>query len=419
MSELKAQMDQLGQAAKAAAQDLALAPAEAKNNALKAAAQAIRAQLPAILEANKKDMTAAEAKGISSAMLDRLALDADRVEAMAEGLEAIAAFPDPIGKSLETWEQPNGLKFEKVSVPLGVIGIIYESRPNVTADAGALCLKAGNASILRGGSESFHSSGAILTCLQSGLEAAGLPTASIQRVPTIDRAAVGHLLTMSNYVDLIIPRGGRGLIERIQTESRVPVLAHLDGLCHTYLHGSANPKMALEVVLNAKMRRTGICGSTETLLVDKTFSDTDLKPILDELMTKGCEIRGDAAIQELDSRVNEAVASDWDTEYLDAILSVRKVDGLSDAVSHINQHGSHHTEAIIAEDLSAASTFQQQVDAGIVIHNASTQFADGGQFGMGAEIGISTGKLHARGPVGADQLTSYKYLVRGEGHARP
>ncbi|WP_419902787.1 glutamate-5-semialdehyde dehydrogenase [Kiloniella sp.] len=419
MSELKAQMDQLGQAAKAAAQDLALAPADAKNNALKAAAEAIRAQLPVILEANKKDMIAAEAKGISSAMLDRLALDADRVEAMAEGLEAIAAFPDPIGKSIENWEQPNGLKFEKVSVPLGVIGIIYESRPNVTADAGALCLKAGNASILRGGSESFHSSGAILECLQSGLETAGLPTTSIQRVPTTDRAAVGHLLTMSDYVDLIIPRGGRGLIERIQTESRVPVLAHLDGLCHTYLHGSADPKMALEVVLNAKMRRTGICGSTETLLVDETFADADLKPILDELQAKGCEIRGDAAIQSLDTRVNEAVAVDWDTEYLDAILSVRKVDGIADAISHINRHGSNHTEAIIAEDTSAAAVFQQEVDAGIVIHNASTQYADGGQFGMGAEIGISTGKLHARGPVGADQLTSYKYLVRGTGHARP
>ena len=419
MSELKAQMDQLGKAAKAAAQDLALAPAEAKNNALKAAAQAMRAQLPTILEANKKDMAAAEAKGISSAMLDRLALDPDRIEAMAEGLEAIAAFPDPIGKSLENWKQPNGLKFEKISVPLGVIGIIYESRPNVTADAGALCLKAGNASILRGGSESFHSSGAILTCLQSGLEAAGLPIAAIQRVPTTDRAAVGHLLTMNDYVDLIIPRGGRGLIERIQTESRVPVLAHLDGLCHTYLHHSADPKMALEVVLNAKMRRTGVCGATETLLVDDAFADADLKPILESLIAKGCEVRGDTAVQVLDERINKAVDADWDTEYLDAIISVRKVNGLVDAISHINRHGSHHTEAIIAEDLSAAAAFQQEVDAGIVIHNASTQFADGGQFGMGAEIGISTGKLHARGPVGADQLTSYKYLVRGNGHARP
>ncbi len=419
MSELKAQIDQLGQAAKAAAQDLALAPAETKNKALIAAAEAIRAQLPAILEANKKDMIAAEAKGISSAMLDRLALDDDRVEGMAQGLEAIAAFPDPIGKSLESWEQPNGLKFEKVSVPLGVIGIIYESRPNVTADAGALCLKAGNASILRGGSESFHSSGAILQCLQTGLETAGLPTAAIQRVPTTDRAAVGHLLTMNEYVDLIIPRGGRGLIERIQTESRVPVLAHLDGLCHTYLHASADPKMALEVVLNAKMRRTGICGATETLLVDDAFAEADLKPILDGLIAKGCEIRGDTTIQALESRANEAVDADWDTEYLDAILSVRKVSGIADAISHINRHGSHHTEAILAEDTKAAAIFQQEVDAGIVIHNASTQYADGGQFGMGAEIGISTGKLHARGPVGADQLTSYKYLVRGTGHARP
>ncbi|MFD2206730.1 glutamate-5-semialdehyde dehydrogenase [Kiloniella antarctica] len=419
MSELKAQMDQLGKAAKAAAQDLALAPAEAKNNALKAAAQAMRAQLPTILEANKKDMAAAEAKGISSAMLDRLALDPDRIEAMAKGLEAIAAFPDPVGKSLESWEQPNGLKFEKVSVPLGVIGIIYESRPNVTADAGALCLKAGNASILRGGSESFHSSGAILTCLQIGLESAGLPIAAIQRVPTTDRAAVGHLLTMNDYVDLIIPRGGRGLIERIQTESRVPVLAHLDGLCHTYLHKSADPKMALEVVLNAKMRRTGVCGATETLLVDDAFADDDLKPILKRLIAKGCEIRGDTAIQALDKRINKAVEADWDTEYLDAIISIRKVNGLIDAIAHINRHGSHHTEAIITEDSSAAAAFQQEVDAGIVIHNASTQFADGGQFGMGAEIGISTGKLHARGPVGANQLTSYKYLVRGNGHARP
>lgn len=419
MSELKAQMDQLGQAAKAAAQDLALAPEDAKNNALIAAAKAIRTQLPTILDANKKDVLAAEAKGISSAMLDRLALDNDRVEAMAAGLEAIAAFPDPIGKSLKSWDQPNGLKFEQVSVPLGVIGIIYESRPNVTADAGALCLKAGNASILRGGSESFHSSGAILDCLQTGLEEAGLPVAAIQRVPTTDRAAVGHLLTMNDYVDLIIPRGGRGLIERIQTESRVPVLAHLDGLCHTYIHEAADPNMALEVVLNAKMRRTGICGATETLLVDANYSDKNLTPILNALIDKGCEIRGDAKIQKMDSRVKEASAADWDTEYLDAILSVKRVANLKDAIAHINRHGSHHTEAIITASDDAAATFQQEIDAGIVIHNASTQFADGGQFGMGAEIGISTGKLHARGPVGADQLTSYKYLVRGTGHARP
>ncbi|MCZ4282317.1 glutamate-5-semialdehyde dehydrogenase [Kiloniella laminariae] len=419
MSELKTRMDQLGQAAKEAAGTLALASPEIKNQALYASASALRDQTETILLANAKDMAAAQEKGLSSALLDRLALTPERVEAMAAGLEAIAAFPDPVGASLASWEQPNGLKFERVSVPLGVIGIIYESRPNVTADAGALCLKAGNAAILRGGSESYHSSGAILKCLQAGLETAGLPVAAIQCVPTTDRAAVGHLLTMNGIVDLIIPRGGRGLIERIQNESRVPVLAHLDGLCHTYLHASASPSMALEIVLNAKMRRTGVCGATETLLVDQDFSDNDLKPILEALMAKGCEIRGDENICALDHRVVPATAADWDTEYLDAILSVRKVPDLAAAIAHIARHGSSHTEAIIAEDLDAVTTFQKQVDAGIVIHNASTQYADGGEFGMGAEIGISTGKLHARGPVGASQLTSYKYLVRGSGQVRP
>ncbi|WP_020593046.1 glutamate-5-semialdehyde dehydrogenase [Kiloniella laminariae] len=419
MSELKTEMDQLGQAAKNAAAILAQATAETKNQALSAAAIALRSQTKTILEANAKDMAAAEKKGLSSALLDRLALTPERVDAMAFGLEAIAAFPDPVGQSLASWQQPNGLKFERISVPLGVIGIIYESRPNVTADAGALSLKAGNAAILRGGSESYHSSKAILQCLQSGLETAGLPVAAIQCVPTTDRAAVGHLLTMNGTVDLIIPRGGRGLIERIQNESRVPVLAHLDGLCHTYLHASASPAMALEIVLNAKMRRTGVCGATETLLVDQGFTDSDLKPILEALMTKGCEIRGDESICALDNRVIPATAADWDTEYLDAILSVRKVPDLAAAIAHIARHGSSHTEAIIAEDLEAVTAFQKQVDAGIVIHNASTQYADGGEFGMGAEIGISTGKLHARGPVGASQLTSYKYLVRGTGQIRP
>jgi glutamate-5-semialdehyde dehydrogenase len=338
---------------------------------------------------------------------------------MAKGLEDIADFPDPVGKVLASWERPNGLKIERVSVPLGVTGIIYESRPNVTADAAGLSLKAGNAAILRGGSESFHSSKAILDCLKEGLEAAGLPEDAVQRVPTTDRAAVGILLRMSAYVDVVIPRGGRGLIERVMNEASVPVMAHLDGLCHTYIHAKADPAKAREIAVNAKMRRVGICGATETLLVDKAVAADLLPGILADLKAKGCELRGDADAQAIDSDVIPAGPEDWDTEYLAPILSIKTVEGLDDAIAFINAHGSHHTEAIITEDVEAAETFMNEVDAAILMVNASTQFADGGEFGMGAEIGISTGKLHARGPVGAEQLTSYKYKVRGSGQTRP
>lgn len=419
--DLASEMTELGRAARDAAAELALAGPEQKNQALKAAADALRSRSEEILSANAKDMAAAEEKGLSSAMLDRLLLNPDRIEGMAKGLEAIAAFPDPLGKVLEERERPNGLRIAKVAVPLGVIGIIYESRPNVTADAGGLCLKSGNAAILRGGSESANSSGAILDCLQAGLKAAGLPETAIQRLPTTDRAAVGIMLTLNEYIDLIVPRGGRGLIERVQRESRIPVMAHLDGLCHTYIHGAADPDMARDITVNAKMRRTGICGATETLLVDRGAVDSHLPAVLKGLVEAGCEIRGDETVQALKigAPVKTAESQDWDTEYLDSIISVKVVEGLDDAVAHINRHGSHHTEAIITEDQASAQKFLQRVDAAIVMHNASTQYADGGEFGMGAEIGISTGKLHARGPVGADQLTSHKYVVRGQGQVRP
>ena len=420
--DLEQQMDSLGRAARAAAAELALAAPEHKNKALFAAATALRAKEAAILEANAQDMAGGRAKGLSAALLDRLELTPQRIEAMAAGLEDIAGFPDPIGKTLAEWERPNGLKIARVSVPLGVIGIIYESRPNVTADAGGLCLKSGNAAILRGGSESFQSSAVILEALQEGLTAAGLPAAALQRPPTSDRAAVGHLLRMSDYVDVIVPRGGRGLIERVQAESRVPVMSHLDGLCHTYIDGAADPEKAVALAVNAKMRRTGICGATETLLVDQGASAL-LPDLLKALAEAGCELRGDPRVTALAAAaglsVNEAQPVDWDTEYLAPILSVKLVEGVDAAIDHINRHGSHHTEAIVTEDQAAAERFLNHVDAGIVMHNTSTQFADGGEFGMGAEIGISTGKLHARGPVGAEQLTSYKYMVRGSGQARP
>ncbi len=416
---LQGQMEALGRSARAAAAELASADPEAKTAALMAAAQAIRDRQDAILAANAKDMEGARAKGLSSALLDRLELNPERVESMAAGLEAIAQFPDPVGRTLAEWERPNGLRIARVSVPLGVIGIMYESRPNVTADAGGLCLKSGNAAILRGGSESFHSSGAILEALQTGLKAAGLPEGAIQRLPTSDRAAVGILLTMHETVDIIVPRGGRGLIERVQKESRIPVIAHLEGLCHTYLHAAADPAKAREIALNAKMRRTGICGATETLLIDRAIAQDQLGPILDDLIGAGCEIRGDAEACALEPRATPAKPEDWDTEYLDAILAVKVVDGLEEAITHINHHGSHHTEAIVTEDQAAAEAFLERVDAAIVMHNTSTQFADGAEFGMGAEIGISTGRLHARGPVGAEQLTSYKYVVRGTGQVRP
>ena len=417
--DLPGAMAALGRAARDAAAELALADSDVKGRALAAAAAAIRDRQGEILEANEHDMAAARAKGIGAALLDRLELDPERVEAMAKGLDQIAAFPDPVGRVLAEWQRPNGLRIARVAVPLGVIGIIYESRPNVTADAGGLCLKAGNAAILRGGSESFHSSGAILDCLRAGLGAAGLPEAAIQRVPTTDRAAVGILLTMSDSVDIIVPRGGKGLIERVYAESRIPVMAHLEGLCHTYVDRSAALEMARSVVLNAKMRRTGSCGATETLLIDRPAVATQLQPILDDLIAAGCAVRGDPEVVALDQRVTPASEEDWTTEYLAPVISARVVEGVDEAIGHINRYSSHHTESIIAEDQEAAERFLTRVDSGIVMHNASTQFADGGEFGMGAEIGISTGKLHARGPVGAEQLTSYKYLVRGQGQARP
>jgi glutamate-5-semialdehyde dehydrogenase len=409
----------LAEEAKAAAAVLALASTEVKNAALTAAAAAIRRREPQILSANHQDLAAAEAKGATAAFRDRLALDKARTEAMARGLEEIAAQPDPIGTVLARWSRPNGLDISRIRVPLGVIGIIFESRPNVTADAGGLCLKSGNAAILRGGSESLNSAKAIHAALREGLATANLPEAAIQLIPTTDRAAVGALLRLDDLIDVIVPRGGRALIERVAAESRIPVLKHLDGICHTYVDGAADLAMARRVTLNAKMRRTGICGATETLLVDRRVLKSHLPALLADLIAAGCEVRGDAETQALDLRVKPATPQDWDTEYLDSIIAVRVVDGVEGAIRHIAQHGSRHTEAIITEDPSTAERFLAAVDAGIVMVNASTQFADGGEFGMGAEIGISTGKLHARGPVGAEQLTSIKYVVRGTGQIRP
>ena len=412
-------MDALGRRARAASAIVATAPAEMRDKALRVAASTLRARTADILAANAMDMDAATEKGLSGAMLDRLMLNPARVEAMAKGLEEIADRPDPLGAVLERWERPNGLRFEKVRVPLGVIAIIFESRPNVTADAGGLCLKSGNAAILRGGSESFHSGRAILAALHAGLDAAGLPRDAIQAPPTTDRAAVGELLTMTRWIDVVIPRGGKSLTGRVAAESRVPVIYHLDGICHVYLDKDADADKARRVTLNAKMRRTGICGAAETLLVHKDVAAALLPPILDDLIQAGCEIRGDEGVQALDARVKPATDEDWDTEYLDAILSVKLVDGVDAAIDHIGRHGSHHTDSIVTENAATADRFLTSVDSGIVLHNASTQFADGGEFGFGAEIGISTGKLHARGPVGAEQLTSYKYVVRGDGHTRP
>ncbi len=412
-------MADLGAAAKAAARQLAATPTETKNAGLRAAARALRAATPAILNANTRDIEAAKAAGSPGAFIDRLELTPERIDAMAAGLEAIADLPDPVGAVIDSWERPNGLAISRVRVPLGVIGIIYESRPNVTADAGALCLKAGNAAILRGGSESFHSSTAICAALSEGLAEAGLPAGAIQLVPTTDRAAVGRMLTMTDVIDVIVPRGGKSLIERVARESRIPVLKHLDGICHVYVHGDADTAMAADIVLNAKMRRTGVCGAAETLLVDRAGADRLLKPILDALIAAGCEVRGDNAVRALDARALPATETDWETEYLDAILSVRIVDGVDEAIAHIERYGSHHTESVVTESSAVAERFFAGVDSAILLHNASTQFADGGEFGMGAEIGISTGKLHARGPVGAEQLTSYKYIVRGTGQTRP
>jgi glutamate-5-semialdehyde dehydrogenase len=386
---------------------------------LRAAALAIRAGEDGILAANARDMAAASQRNLAPSLLDRLALDPKRVAAMAKGLEEIAALPDPVGRELARWTRPNGLDIARVAVPLGVIGIIYESRPNVTADAGGLCLKAGNAAVLRGGSESFHSSAAILACLQAGLREAGLPETAVQTLPTTDRAAVGIMLRMSEHIDVIVPRGGKSLIERVQAESRIPVLAHLDGNCHLYLHEGADPAMALELTLNAKLRRTGICGAAETLLCDRAISRSVLPTVLSALIERGCEIRGDREVQAIEPRARAATEQDWRTEYLDAILAVRVVDGIDQAIDHIATFGSHHTESIVTTDAMAAARFLAEVDSAIVMHNASTQFADGGEFGMGAEIGISTNRLHARGPVGVEQLTSFKYVVRGSGQCRP
>jgi glutamate-5-semialdehyde dehydrogenase len=391
-----------------------------RNAALHAASAELRSRSDEIIAANDVDMRAARERKLSAAMLDRLMLDQDRVEAMAAGLEAIAALPDPLGRVLAEWQRPNGLTIQRVAVPLGVIGIIYESRPNVTADAAGLCVKSGNAVILRGGSESFHSSGAIHACLVTGLEKAGLPAECVQMVPTTDRAAVGYLLSsMAQWVDVVVPRGGKNLIRRVQEEARVPVIGHLEGICHVYLHEAADAAMAAEIAVNAKMRRTGICGAAETLLVDRAAAGRLLPGVLGALSEAGCEIRGDSEVVAVYPQARPASEDDWGTEYLDAIISVRVVDDIDAAIRHIGEYGSGHTECIVTDDDDAAEQFFRGVDSAILLHNASTQFADGGEFGMGAEIGIATGRIHARGPVGAEQLTSYKYVVRGSGQTRP
>jgi glutamate-5-semialdehyde dehydrogenase len=412
-------MAEIGQRARQAAAALTLATAENKIAALRGAAAAVRARSGEIINANARDLAEAADRGLALPMRDRLALDPGRVEAVASGLEMIAALPDPVGRILARLTRPNGLAIERVAVPLGVIGIIYESRPNVTADAGGLALKSGNAAILRGGSESYHSSRALVGALGEGLRSADLPEAAIQLVPTRDRAAVGVMLGMSDYIDVIVPRGGRSLIERVQRESRIPVIAHLEGICHTYVDRAADPDKARAIVLNAKMRRVSICGATETLLIDREAAADQLPAILADLRAAGCELRGDPETRAIDPAVLPATEEDWRTEYLDAILSVRLVDGVTGAIAHINNYGSRHTDAIVTEDETTAERFLREVDSAIVLVNASTQFADGGEFGMGAEIGISTQRLPPRGPVGAEQLTTYKYLVRGTGQVRP
>jgi glutamate-5-semialdehyde dehydrogenase len=419
-AELSTTMDGIGRAAVEAAAVLALAGHEQKDAALLAAAGALRRRSVDILAANAIDMESARAAGLGGAMLDRLALDPARVEAMAAAVEQVVALADPIGTIMEERVRPNGLRIQRVRVPLGVIGIIYESRPNVTCDAGALCLKSGNAAILRGGSESHHSSTAIHACLLEGLAEAGLPAACIQLVPTTDRAAVGYMLgAMADWIDVIVPRGGKSLIARVQQEARVPVIGHLEGNCHVYVDRAADLRMARAIVVNAKLRRTGICGAAETLLVDEGGVATHLGPVVKDLLDAGCEVRGDSRVQAVDPRVRPAVEDDWYTEYLDAVIAARVVEGVDGAIRHIARYGSAHTESIVTEDAAAAETFLSQVDSAIVLHNASTQFADGGEFGMGAEIGISTDRFHARGPVGVEQLTSYKYVVRGSGQTRP
>jgi glutamate-5-semialdehyde dehydrogenase len=415
---IDAVMADIGARARVAAAAMALASTEAKNKALTLAAAAIRRDADKILEANARDVAAVQGR-LSASMIDRLGLDAKRVEGIAKGLEEVAALPDPVGTSLARWTRPNGLDIERVRVPLGVIGIIYESRPNVTADAGALCLKAGNAAILRGGSESTQSSRAIHACIVEGALAAGLPADVVQIVPTTDRAAVGIMLGMAGVIDVIVPRGGRSLVERVMNESKVPVFAHLEGLCHVYVDAEADLAMARQIVMNAKMRRVSVCGAAETLLIDSAVAQTFLKPIVTDLLDAGCEVRGDETVRRVDPRVVPAAEDDWTTEYLEPIISARVVAGVEGAIAHINHYGSHHTDSIVTANSATAERFLNEIDSGIVLVNASTQFADGGEFGMGAEIGISTGKMHARGPVGVEQLTSYKYKVRGRGQVRP
>ena len=419
-ADIDSLMLDIGKRTKAASRPLAIASAEQKNRALNAMADEILAKQSEILEANARDLENAQKSGLAASFIDRLTLTADRIDAIAVAIREIAALEDPVGAVIAEWDRPNGLHIERVRTPLGVIGVIYESRPNVTADAGALCLKAGNAVILRGGSDSAHSSRAIHACLQAGLEAAGLPADAIQLVPVTDRAAVGAMLTgLGGAIDVIVPRGGKSLVARIQAEARVPVFAHLEGICHVYVDASADLEMARAIVVNAKMRRTGVCGSAETLLVDRRAAPTHLKPLIDDLQAKGCEIRASEAVLTQVPNLNSATEADWSTEYLDAIISVDLVDGVEGAIAHIGKYSSNHTEAVIAEDPEGVERFFNEIDSAILVHNASTQFADGGEFGMGGEIGIATGKMHARGPVGVEQLTSFKYRVRGTGQVRP
>jgi glutamate-5-semialdehyde dehydrogenase len=418
--DIAAVMGEIGRRARAAARRLSLAPSEQKNRALELMARAVRGQSGAILAANKEDLAEARAAGMTGAFLDRLSLDPSRVDAIAAGIDAVRALKDPVGIITESWTRPNGMRIERVRVPLGVIGIIYESRPNVTADAGALCLKSGNAAILRGGSDSMRSSRAIVDALIDGLHGAGLPEAAIQLVPTRDRAAVGAMLGgLDGNIDVLVPRGGKSLVGRVQNEARVPVFAHLEGVCHVFVEKHANLDMAKKIVLNAKMRRTGVCGAAETLLVDRACAGTHLAPLVEMLIAAGCEVRGDKATLASDKRVKPAGEEDWSTEYLDAIIAVAVVDGTDAAIAHIERYGSHHTDAIVTDDVGTAEKFLREVDSAIVLHNASTQFADGGEFGFGAEIGIATGRLHARGPVGVDQLTTFNYRIHGNGQIRP
>ena len=419
-TDVETLMAEIGRKARAAAKPLAVASTETKNTALRAMADAIEANANAILKANAEDMVRAEEADLSPALKDRLKLDESRIAAMAGGIREIAALTDPVGDVIAAWDRPNGLEIERVRTPLGVIGVIYESRPNVTADAGALCLKAGNAVILRGGSDSIASTRAIHHCLTQGLEQAGLPGEAIQVVPVTDRAAVGEMLKgLGGAIDVIVPRGGKSLVARVQSEARVPVFAHLEGLCHVYVDKSADPEMARKLIVNSKMRRTGICGAAETLLLDRALDAGLKRALVTDLIAAGCEVRGDHAVQALSTDVKPAQETDWSTEYLDAIISAREVDGIGGAIAHIDHYSSHHTEAVIAEDPVVVGKFFNEIDSAILLHNASTQFADGGEFGMGAEIGIATGKMHARGPVGVEQLTSFKYRVRGSGQTRP